>query len=104
MKSLIYGYKQYAVKHKWAFERSTKALSDAPGNAAFLAHLKASGNVQAKDEWLDGRLVKLYRPQDFEYAKSWVKTTRSLLNCERQTVFGVLELIESDRSIWLSFE
>ena len=104
MSQLIYGYKQYATGRKWEFERSIKALSDAPGNACLLAHLKSSGNLEEKTEWLAGRLVRLCRPMDFGYAKSWVKSTRQLLNCERQTVFSVIELAESDRTIWLSFE
>lgn len=95
---LIYGYKLGTL------ERSTKSLSDAPGNASLLAHLKAAGNVQVKDEWINGRLMKLYRPQDFEYALSWTKTTRRLLNCERQTVADVLLFVKSNRDVWLSFE
>lgn len=104
MSQFIYGYKQHSAGHKWVFERSTKPLSDAPGNYSLLTHLKASGNIEERTELLGGRPVRLYRPMDFGYAKSWVKSTRQLLNCERQTVFSVLELAESDRTIWLSFE
>jgi hypothetical protein len=100
----IYGYKKFSSGGQWKFERSTKPLSDAPGNTRLLAHLKSAGNLEEKYEWSEGRPVKLWRPMDFEYAKSWVKGTRQLLNCERQTVFSILELAESDRTIWLSFE
>ena len=104
MKPLIYGYKQHTSGRNWFFERSTKPLSDAPGNVRFLAHLKSSGNLEERCELRNGRAVKLYRPTDIEYAKSWVRKTGQLLNCERQTVANVLMLIESNRTIWLSFE
>ena len=102
--ALIYGYKQHAAGHNWTFERSTKPLSDAPGNVRLLAHLKSSGNLEERLEWQKGKAVRLCRPADIEYAKAWVKKTGQLLSCERQTVADVLALIESDRTIRLSFE
>jgi len=102
--SIIYGYKQYSSGHKWLFERSTVPLSDAPGNATLLSHLKASKNIQKRDELIRGRVVTLYRPDDFAYAKSWAQNTRHILNCERKTILDALSLAETDKSIWLSFE
>lgn len=101
---MIYGYKQHTSGRNWTFERSTKPLSDAPGNVRLLAHLKSSGNLEERYEWQKGKAIKLCRPIDIEYAKAWTRKTSQLLNCERQTVASVLALIESDRAIWLSFE
>ena len=102
--TIIYGYKQYSNGRAWEFKRSAVPISDAPGSATLLSHLKASKNILKRDELIRGRVVTLYRPEDFAYAKSWAQNTRHILNCERKTILDALSLAETDRSIWLSFE
>ena len=100
----IYGYKQHSAGHKFVFNRSRRPLSDGPGCASLLNHLKAAGNISERSEVDMGRVVTLYRPVDFDYAKSWVKNTRYLLDCERPSMLQALAQAEQDRTIWLSFE
>ena len=100
----IYGYKRHSAGHKFVFNKSRRALSDGPGCASLLSHLKASGNLQERSELDQGRVVTLYRPVDFNYAKAWASNTRYLLDCERPSIIGALSMAEKDRTIWLAFE
>ena len=100
----IYGYQQHSTGRGFVFNRSRRPLSDGPGSASLLSHLKAAGNVTERTEWSEQRAVKLYRPVDFSYAKSWVKNTRYLLDCERASILEAISIAERDRTIWLSFE
>jgi hypothetical protein len=100
----IYGYKQITAGQKYVFNRARKPFSDGPGCSSLLSHLKASGNISERSELDGGRVVTLYRPLDFNYAKSWVGNTRYLLDCERPSILAALAQAERDRTIWLSFE
>jgi hypothetical protein len=87
--------------HRYIIEHLSHA--ECPNAGDMLSHLQESHNFRKRVEQIGDILVELYRPVDIHYLRCWVEKTRYVADEYRATLLGIVDVMNHDINVWMSF-